>query len=340
MATLRKACRNCTTSKRKCVVQLPKCTRCAQRGLECLYDLEPLSLSVTQSGKQPKLPWSSSAINTPAYCVIGRVSELSHIDPSICPVGNPNALKFVHLGYQPVLDLLKSGRPAVFIHPRLQMHHNCFRFDALRDIENGVTLESFKRLIELDINVVPIMEVLAALQSLLIHLGTFVSNKQVTGKDFLDLILAWTESLLASAQTKMPLNQSPWQVWLFGESVRRTIIMSYTLIMSISSFEYGYCSHWLFLESLPFDRRVGLWMAGSPQAWIAVAGTRTGREVGEQLISLHEFGKSLDGSDDDFHGDSFLALVALGHNGTEQSVRGNQWELNQNGPLTRTAGLL
>lgn len=333
MATLRKACRNCTASKRKCVVQLPKCTRCAQRGLECLYDLEPLSVSVTQSGKQHKLSWSSSAIDTPAYCVIGRVSELSHIDPAICPVGNPNALKFVRLGYQPVLDLLKSGNPAIFIHPKLQMHHSCNRFDALGDIENGVTRESFKRLIQLDVNVVPIMEALTALQSLLILVATLVSNKQVTGKDFLDLILAWTESLLASAQTKMPPDQSPWQAWLFGESVRRTIIMSYTLVMSISSFQYGYCSHWLFLESLPFDKRVGLWMAGSPQAWIAVAGTRTGQEVGEQLISFHEFGETLDGSDDDFHGDNFLALVALGHNGAQQSVPGTQWELNQNGPL-------
>ncbi|OJJ04067.1 hypothetical protein ASPVEDRAFT_85480 [Aspergillus versicolor CBS 583.65] len=320
MATLRKACRHCTTSKRKCVVQLPKCTRCAQRGLECLYDLEPLGTSVAQSGKQHNLSWSSSIIDTPAYCLIGRVSELSHIDPAICPIGNPNALKFVHLGYRPVLDLLKSGKPAIFIHPKLRMHRNCNHFDALGDIENGVTRESFRRLIELDINVVPIMETLAALQSLLIHIGTFVSNRHFTGKDFLGLILAWTESLLASAQTRMPPNQSPWQAWIFGESVRRTIIMSYTLVMSISSFEYGYCSHWLFLESLPFDRRAGLWMAGSPQAWIAGAGTRTGQEVGEQLISLHKFGEILDGSDDDFHGDSFLALVALSHNGGEQSI--------------------
>lgn len=339
MVTLRKACRNCTTSKRKCVVQLPKCTRCAQRGLECVYDLEPLSASVTQSGQQPNLSWGSSAIDTTAYCVIRRVSELSHIDPAICPVGDPNDLKFVHLGYQPVLDLLKSGKPAIFIHPKLQMHHNCNRFDALGDIENGVTRESFKRLIQLDVNVVPIMEALTALQSLLILVATLVSNKQVTGKDFLDLILAWTESLLASAQTKMPPDQSPWQAWLFGESVRRTIIMSYTLVMSISSFQYGYCSHWLFLESLPFDKRVGLWMAGSPQDWIAVAGTRTGQEIGEQLISFHEFGETLNGSDDDFHGDSFLALVALGHNGAQQSVPGTQWELNQNGLFPRT-GLL
>jgi hypothetical protein len=57
-------------------------------------------------------------------------------------------------------------------------------------------------------------------------------------------------------------------------------------------------------------------MAESPQAWIATARARTGEEVGERLSSFHEFAEDLDGSDHNFCGDLFLALLAFGHNGS------------------------
>jgi hypothetical protein len=39
---LRKACRACTKAKRRCRAQLPQCVRCFSKGLQCVYDLEPL----------------------------------------------------------------------------------------------------------------------------------------------------------------------------------------------------------------------------------------------------------------------------------------------------------
>ncbi|KAL4780032.1 hypothetical protein BJX76DRAFT_364685 [Aspergillus varians] len=321
MASLRKACRNCTSSKRKCVVQLPKCTRCAQRGLECMYDLEPLSMPIVQPTKPPKLSWNPSVCDTPGYCFMKRVrTMLSNVDPAVCDPGNADNLETFRLGYQPVPGLVKAGKPAIFVHPKLNMHGDYNHFDALWKTGNGVSYESFKRLVELNPTVVPIREGLTALQALLIHLESFASNGRMKVENFLNLLLEWTQALLASAQSRMPPGQSPWQAWLFGESVRRTIILSYTFAMSLSSLKYGYCAHWLFLESLPFDRRAGLWMAESPQAWIAAAGAKFGEEVGEQLVSFHAFAESLDGSDVDFRGDGFLALLALGHNGVEQRM--------------------
>jgi len=244
----------------------------------------------------------------------------SNIDPAICRPGHEDALELIRLGYQLVPDLVRAGKPAVFVHPKLQLHGNYNHFAAFGETgEGGASYESFKRLIQIDVKTVPVKEALTALQALLIYLATFLFSscqaEQTNAEKSLNILSEWTQTLLASAQTRMPRNQSPWQEWLFGESVRRTIIMSYALSLTLSSFKYGYCSNWLFVESLPFDRRAGLWMAESPQAWIAAARVRTGEEVGERLNSFHEFAENLVGSDRNFCGDMFLALVAFAHNG-------------------------
>ncbi|KAL4871540.1 hypothetical protein BDV12DRAFT_23671 [Aspergillus spectabilis] len=317
MAILRKACRNCTASKRKCVVQLPKCTRCAQRGLECMYELEPLNAPIAQQ-KPPNFSWNPTVCDTPGYCLMKSVGKRpSNVDPAICGPGHQDALEVFRLGFQPVPDLVRAGKPALFVHPKLQLHGDYNHFADFVESRRGISYESFRRLTELDINVVPVKEALTALQTLLIHLATFGLDGQVDIADYITLLSEWTQTLLASAQTKMPRDQSPWQRWLFGESVRRTIIMSYVLAMSLCSFNYGYCAYWLFLESLPFDERAGLWMAESPQAWVAAAGARIGEEVGEQLVSFHHFAESIDESDG-FRGDTFLALIAFSHNGRER----------------------
>ncbi|RDW93599.1 Zn(II)2Cys6 transcription factor domain-containing protein [Aspergillus mulundensis] len=319
MASLRKACRNCTASKRKCVIQVPKCTRCAQRGLQCTYDLEPLSAPVAQLRETPQLSWNPSASEAPGYCLIRRVeTRPSNIDPAICSPGHESALEVLRLGYQSIPSQLRSGKPALFVHSKLQLHGNRNHLDPLVKSKTGIDYEDFMRLVGLNIEALPIKEALTALQALTVHLATLaLDGRNVQG--FLDLLVEWAQALLASAQTQMPPEQSPWQTWLFGESVRRTIVMSYALAMAVNSFTNGYCTYWMFLESLPFDRRAGLWMAESPQAWIANAGVKYGEQVGEQLISFHEFGLSHHKPGDDFRGDAFLSLVAVGHGYSYQS---------------------
>ena len=85
--------------------------------------------------------------------------------------------------------------------------------------------------------------------------------------------------------------------------------------MAVFSYKCGYCPNWLFMESLPFDSRPGLWMAESPQAWISVAQVRIGEEVGERLSSYHEFAESVHGQTSELCGDIFLALLMFAHNG-------------------------
>ncbi|KAL2847236.1 hypothetical protein BJY01DRAFT_212740 [Aspergillus pseudoustus] len=318
MAILRKACQNCTTSKRKCVVQLPKCTRCAQRGLECTYDLEPLKVPIVQTRKLPNMAFNNSLVCDGAgYCVIRSVNlHPPNIDPAICGTGNEDNLELMRLGYQSVPELLLSGRPALFVHPKLQLHGECNYLAAVMKARpDNLNYELFEHLAQLDVKQIPIIESLTGLQALLVFGSFLFPIQRLDPQAFLPIIYEWAQALLASAQTRMPPAQSSWQAWLFGESVRRTIIMAYGLGMALSSFKYGYCMHWLFMESLPFDERVGLWMATSPQAWIAAAGAKNGEDVGEKLISLHEFGKRAAGAGRDFREDTFLALLSYAHNG-------------------------
>jgi hypothetical protein len=217
--------------------------------------------------------------------------------------------------------MLKADKPATFVHPRLKMRQHCYDHVAIfREIGNAAINErNFNDLLQLDIKAVPMEEVLTAVQALLIYLAAFLfapnEGEQLDPVQLTNTLFAWTQALFPSAQNQMPRDQSPWQEWLFAESVRRTILMSYAITMAMSSFKYGYCSNWLFLESLPFDSRAGLWMAESPQAWIAAARVRTGEEVGEHLQSYHEYSESRIGMKDDFHGDFFLRLMVNSHNG-------------------------
>lgn len=250
-------------------------------------------------------------------------SRGSDIDPAICLPGHEDALEVLRLGYQSAPGRVRAGKLAVFVHPKLQLHGNDNHFAAFGQArQGGVSFENFMHLIQIDIKRVPVKVALTALQALLVHLATFFlssdQDEQADAKDYLHLLSEWTQTLLASAQTRMVYDQSPWQQWLFGESIRRTIIMSYVLSLALSGFEHGYCSNWLFVESLPFDRRAGLWMSESPQAWIAAARARSGEDVGERLTSFHEFAETQKDSDPDFGDDMFLILLTFGHNGAKR----------------------
>ena len=327
MATLRKTCENCTSAKRKCIVQLPKCARCTQRGLECRYDLEPLNTRAGLPEELPNFSWNPSNCDTSGYCVLKplRFREPG-LDPLICTPGHRDTLEFIQEGFLSGLNLVGAGKPTMFVHPGLQVQSGYNHLAALSWMGNGgMNCERLQRLVHMDVTTVPVTEGLTALQLLLFCLAALISSPDLSERTYadgcLDVLSKWTQTILTSVQAWKRRDLSPWQEWLFGESVRRTIIMSYALSMAVSGFKQGYCSGWLSLESLPFDGRPGLWMAESPQAWIAAARARTGKEVGEHLRSLHEFAESLDGDDLGFCGDMFLALLVSSHNGHRGQAR-------------------
>jgi len=224
MSTLRKACANCTTSKRKCVVQKPKCARCSQKNLKCVYDLEPLNAPPTESEKLHNFGFNLSNCDSLGLCILKTLKlRAPDIDPAICAPGHDNALEITSLGFDTVPELIRARKPASFVHPKLQLPGIYNHFTALvEEKAKGVGCESFKRLIQIDIKTVSPKEVLTAFQALLVHLAASIFSsfpaEQKEADKSLTILSEWTQTLLACIDAGMPKSQSPWQDWLLGES--------------------------------------------------------------------------------------------------------------------------
>ncbi|KAF2652026.1 hypothetical protein K491DRAFT_605654 [Lophiostoma macrostomum CBS 122681] len=341
MPTLRKACRQCTSAKARCIIQTPQCKRCALRGLSCTYDLSPLTASCCPPD-QPLAPK-----DTPGHCILRVLKVRGGIDPAICDPGQEKAIEIIRLGYQSIPQKLREGSPALCVHPKLHTHGaynhtSAFTDHALADTaQNGdgcLGYEGFRRLLGVGFEDMDIYEQLTAVQALIVYIAIFHfphgPPQEPDSGTALTTLSSWTAHLLSlTSNIHSYPTTSPWQSWLLAESVRRTIIFSYGLIMTLASFNRGYCDGWLFVESLPFDSRPGLWMAMSPQAWIAAAGVKRGEDVvgkgsGSEsgcLESYHEYGervrKGWRGGEGDAHmvyrEDMFFMLMAFGHEGWE-----------------------
>lgn len=225
MSTLRRACASCTASKRKCVVQIPKCTRCSQKNIECVYDLVPLNPSLTETEKLRKFGFNLSNYDPQGLCIMRTLKKLRApgTDPAVCTAGPDSALEVTRLGFGTVPDLIRDGKPASFVHPKLQIPGIYNHFAALVEKNTkGVGCESFKRLVQIDIKTVSLKEALTALQALLVHLAasifsSFPAEREEAEKRF-GILSDWTQNLLACVDAGMPGSESPWQDWLLGES--------------------------------------------------------------------------------------------------------------------------
>lgn len=96
---------------------------------------------------------------------------------------------------------------------------------------------------------------------------------------------ALTHRLWQNAPIQLSSTLSPWQAWLFSESVRRTIMVCNILLAVYNSLKRGYTMHSLCVEALPFDVRTQLWDADTGDEWEAMASTPTN----PSLVSLSQF---------------------------------------------------
>ncbi|SPJ78603.1 uncharacterized protein FTOL_06992 [Fusarium torulosum] len=96
---------------------------------------------------------------------------------------------------------------------------------------------------------------------------------------------ALTHKLWQHAPTQLPRTLSPWQAWLFSESVRRTIVVCNIILAVYSSLKRGYTMHALCIEALPFDVRTQLWDADSEVSWVAAAS----KAMNPSLVTLSQF---------------------------------------------------
>lgn len=376
MLVLRKACRNCTRSKRRCVVGLPKCERCRIRNLACGYDREPLVAQRTKS----------VAVEAPSAVALLAAADYEYQDATVCPLTRRGRLSPHHRarieaeickGSLCWLELAASGSkyvkqivlirmdkglmeqtptyPAMqitvdndteqymigqllgiptcaargqinaFIHPKLRMRRVLNHVNVILASRHDGGAAIRRRFCELidttNIACEDLEGALAAVQSLMLYLiialGDLDETRRAWGEGLLPLLRSWIELLLASAQDKMPQGLTSWQAWLLAESVRRTIIVGFIIGCAYQHLRMGFIWHKLFVESLPFDARPGLWCACSSEEWCALVG----EDVCERLTSFHDFSVS-NTHESDSKVDPFARLILVAHHGRRRVIDG------------------
>lgn len=195
-----------------------------QKDLECVYDLEPLNGLPTEPERVVKYEFDSLSIHLVGVCIIKTLKgRAPNLDPALCPPGQASALAIIKLGFDTVPDLLRAGRPGLFVHPQIKLPGATNHFSTLvEDQARGVGCESFKRLIQILIKSVSPREALTALQALLVHLAASIFSPLPAERNeadrFLETLADWTQTMLACVDAGMPRGHSSWQDWLLAES--------------------------------------------------------------------------------------------------------------------------
>lgn len=325
-SSLRKSCHNCTTAKRRCIIRFPHCERCSKKGLICRYDLEPL-LSTAVSTQTLDLRPVNSINDSTIHCLLNKQSPGPHgASPAGCSFGSDvrEGIEFVRATLHGIPNRVVEGLPSVFIHPKLRRANGEDCLDrAIHCIRTTTDIHPhhacFQTLIHDRTNNEAVEDVLHGVQALMLYVlaFTFTSTQaaRAAALPYFEHISQRVKHLQSLASEFTVRGLTPWQAWLFGESTRRTILTSHIMTCVFFRGLYETPKAKLEMEALPFDDRGGLWLAETPQAWAAAAGVRRGRDVKADLVSWHEFGCKSPPICMSEHGDAFLSMMLVAHNG-------------------------
>ncbi|CAL5874687.1 uncharacterized protein PFLUO_LOCUS8988 [Penicillium psychrofluorescens] len=324
-APLRKACQNCTIAKRRCIVKLPRCARCSAKSLDCSYDLEPLP-SESRERQPPMWKRTRAGSEGPVHCLLQRLSSQGdNPPPAIVRMHEDReGIEYVVWILSIIPNLVVTNVPSVFIHPkrRLSLGENPLvtAVDNLRRKPNlGPSNESFQHLLRIDPTNGPLDDALTAVQALMLYMVAFMFSgdtaTQNATKPYFCRLSNWIDTLEMRAHDITTQGLTPWQGWLFGESTRRTILAAHIFICVFNRHQYELSDKKVWMEALPFDGRFGLWLAETPQAWIASAGEKRGQDVQTKLVSWHEFSTNRPVIPMGPDGDMFMSMMLVSHNG-------------------------
>jgi len=118
------------------------------------------------------------------------------------------------------------------------------------------------------------LDLLAAVQALLIF--QFIRlldgdiRQRASAEKAEPILQTWTEQLMARTaeeQTFTTITAPSWRSWTFGESVRRTITMSFYLEGAYSLAQQGFCTLGKLVTANSFTAQRRLWEARSPLEW-------------------------------------------------------------------------
>lgn len=330
--TLRKACHHCIAAKRRCIVNLPRCARCSKKGLQCSYDLEPLA-AATREEQPPPCRGGRVGGAPAAHCLLQRLSAMGEDQdqpepPIVSRHEDREGIEYVIWVLRLVPSFVMRKLPSVFIHPKLRWTTSRtteenpldVAVDEIGNLPNiGPRHKRFQDLVRVDHGHDAPENFLSAVQALMLYLVSFMfccdADVQEAARPYFTHLLQWTDDLEMRAQNITTKGLSPWQGWLFGESTRRTILTAHIFTCIFFRHQYEPSANKVRMEALPFDARIGLWQAETPQAWIAAAGERRGQDVKTELVSWHEFSTGCPTISMETDGDMFLSMMLVSHNG-------------------------
>ncbi|KAI1110069.1 hypothetical protein F5Y14DRAFT_455366 [Nemania sp. NC0429] len=308
MPVLQRSCQACASSKRHCDLVVPKCGRCSSRRIACVYINQPgavavnLPISADYAGdgepaafeRPPCLFRSAISLRLPIY------NPLSH--EVIRTFGREITQRQISILQSFSSQYARCGFNA-FIHPTLYesrlprplldifsiIHDHCGPELALVPVPISVSLNSkhvVRRLLSLGARASSYTELVSCIQAIVLVKIARMFHKD--GDDELEhedrAIWALTRQLWQHAPTQLPSSLSPWQAWVFAESVRRTLLVCNIMLSVSGVLRRGYAVHAVCIEALPFDMRTRLWDADSERSWKAAALNDT-----TPLVSFRQF---------------------------------------------------
>jgi hypothetical protein len=174
--SLRKACHACANAKRRCVPQLPQCSRCRDRGLVCTYDLEPVTnhATVPDVADHPAAPVHPLArdLESPAFfdsvlaahrAVVESYSP--HGNKTLPVMANPETLVLVAERFlRPIPHLTFQRQTTPYVHAQVLKAGDLLRLDM--STEPAALDELLGKLASLDIHKLDFPPFLAAFHAL------------------------------------------------------------------------------------------------------------------------------------------------------------------------------
>jgi hypothetical protein len=333
--TLRKACRACTTAKRRCVVRLPQCQRCQSKQIDCIYDLEPLigsesSTNPSQIDVYDKfLLYVSTLHLDPKRTAFKLYPSPTTQHPVVSKV--PISADMVTVEYV-AGELLKMAhsvaldQSAPYIHPHMKPHPRplLLQLDTESVGQTGVRqCERLCRLLcNLHASAGPLHEILQAFQILLCHITRVLFSTDSiphVKEKVIENMGKLAVRLVEGAPGMLPASLSRWEAWVLAEGVRRAILMSCVIRGVYHGSVRGYCFHELFIQALPLDVRTGLWTAASGDEWEELLANHDthygfGSPVTD-LVSFHQFASAFARAPFDPGSDTFQRLLLTAHHG-------------------------
>ncbi|KAJ5646531.1 hypothetical protein N7490_002903 [Penicillium lividum] len=304
-----KSCIACAEGKRRCNRQTPQCSRCLARGVQCCYANRPQQTETYLQPRTPPsitfpdysddlllfedstestlfyddnindswLTSPSSLSSYPTLSSIPKYPELAVVDKWATQQIVRSIKNLPYLFFQ-------HGNNS-FIHARLYDTHlpdaiqDAFTVSAAYCTKNVKTADMVFRILESkasslmrqDYAAQPLEALLAATQALMLFHIMQLFDGDIRQRSIAEQSLVTLKSITIQLHMRAAelAPASSWHMWIFAESIRRTVIMSMLIEGLYSVLKSGFCNCVPTLSLLPFTAGAELWDANTDASWLA-----------------------------------------------------------------------